>query len=212
MAKPAVVFDFDGTIADSFEYVFDFLWRQSGQDHTPKQAEIDSYRHMHMRDMARKMGIAWWRLPAVYFRGRRHMRDKVADVRPFAGMLEQIEQLQKAGFTLYILSASSLRTIRRFLEHYGFMHHFRAIYAGAVPFGKEPLIRRMVNRQHLTPANCWMVGDLSTDALAARATGMRSLAVSWGFDERPALTKAADYVVDKPSDIARVILANTDTM
>lgn len=210
--KQAIIFDFDGTIADSFEYVFNFLWGQARKDYVPEKAEVDSYRHMHMRDMARKMGIAWWRLPALYFRGRKQMNDRVADVKPFPGMVEQIRSLHEADYTLYILSASSRRTIRHFIKHYDLHDCFRAVYAGAVPFGKEPLIRRMVRHQHLKSIDCWMVGDLGTDALAAKSQGMRSIAVSWGFDEHESLVKAADYVVDTPDEISKIIIANTDTI
>lgn len=212
--KQAVIFDFDGTIADSFDYVFDFMWQQAGKKHIADRAEKDSYRHMHMRDMARRMGVAWWKLPILYFRGRKRMAGKVRDVKPFTGISEQIKILHEAGFVLYILSASSRQTIRYFLKHYELNEYFKAVYAKAVPFGKEPLIRRMVKRQRLNPANCWMVGDLASDATAAKNQGMRSLAVSWGFEEREPLVRVANFVVDKPEAISKTILgvAGADTI
>lgn len=212
MGKPVVVFDFDGTISDSFPYVFDFLWKEAKKSYQPESAEIKKYVHMHMKDMALKMGVPWWQLPKVYYKGRRQMRHKVAEVQPFDGMIEQVRLLHEQGFTLYILSASSRRTIHRFLQHHELTGYFRAIYAGAAPFGKEPKVRRLIRRQRLQHDVCWMVGDLATDAIAAKASGMKTVGVTWGFDSRESLERAADFVVDKPADISRVIMANTDTM
>jgi phosphoglycolate phosphatase len=114
--KRAIIFDFDGTIADSFQYVYDFLCREAGRPADEQAAAAMQYRGMSMKAMALKLGIPLWRLPFLYFRGRKVMREHLMDVQPFGGMPELIRALHSSGERMYIVSSNSARNIRNFLK------------------------------------------------------------------------------------------------
>jgi phosphoglycolate phosphatase-like HAD superfamily hydrolase len=205
--KKAVIFDFDGTIADSFEYVFNFIWSEAHDKYyRPGRGEMRSYRDMSMKAMAVKAGIPWWKLIPLYFKGRRIMRANMPDIQPFKGMPEQIKLLHDKGYKLHIVSSNSRRNIRRFLRDKELKTYFTSIQAGANVFGKRWLFRKVLRKDSLQPENCWGVGDQHRDAVEAHLLGIHTIGVTWGFDDTKSLERHADVVVKHPRDIASIIL------
>lgn len=59
----------------------------------------------------------------------------------------------------------------------------------------------------VAPASCFYVGDFATDIIAAKAAGMRSVAVSWGYHEGLADMQSwdPDYIIDNPEQLLRIL-------
>lgn len=204
-SKPVVIFDFDGTIADSFEYVFAFLRAEARNTATFTPEEEATYRSKSMKDMALVLGNPAWRLPFLFFKGRRVMREHLASVTPFAGMPEIIEQLHADGHRLFIVSANSNRNIRRFLKQHDLKKYITGIRGNAGILGKVAILRGLLRRYRISSQNCWYVGDEVSDMTVAKIVGVSALAVTWGFADRQALIKAADIYIDEPSEILNIV-------
>jgi phosphoglycolate phosphatase len=201
----AVIFDFDGTIANSFDYVFDYLCTQAGIK-PGQEPNRDTLRGMSMKSMARKLGVPFWRLPYIYFDGRRVMREHIMLVEPFDGIPEVVRRLTSEGYLLFIVSANSAKNIKWFLRHRGLKHEFVAIRGGAGLFGKVSLITMLLTQYKIAKKDCWYVGDSLGDVAAAKAVGVKSVGVTWGFasadhlgDLRP------DLLVRSPDGILGII-------
>ncbi len=207
--RRAVIFDFDGTIADSFEYVFDFLKKEGHNTTDFSAAELKEFRTMSMKRLALRLDVPVWRMPITYFRGRRVMRAHMEHVQPFDGMIEAIRALHTDGYTLFITSSNSGHNIRHLLRRKGVLGHFRAIRSSAGITGKPALIRQLLVRYRLPRKTVWYVGDEMGDVTAAARAGVRSLAVGWGFAD-PGQLKGLepDGFADKPADIVRIIEAS----
>lgn len=204
--RQAVIFDFDGTIADSFEYVFDFLKKEAGNSTKYSAAEIKVLRMMSMKDLALRLGVPFWRLPFTYFRGRRVMRAHMEYVEPFPGVLDAIRELHQNGHLLFIASSNSGRNIRHLLRRKGVLSCFRAIRSSASITGKATLIRQLLLRYRLPKQDVWYVGDEALDIYSAQRAGVHSLAVVWGFAEPAKLKQMQpDAVAELPSDIVPII-------
>jgi phosphoglycolate phosphatase len=202
----AVIFDFDGTIADSFDYVLDFLKAEAGNTRDFSAAEKRQLRQMSMKRLALHLGVSPWRLVSVYFKGRRVMRAHMENVQPFAGMDEVLRQLHGAGFELFITSANSGHNIRTLLRHQGILSYFKAIRGGSGFTGKSPMIRQLMIRYRLPGHTTWYVGDETGDVVAAARAGVLSLAVGWGFADPARLREVGpDAFAAKPEDIVRIL-------
>lgn len=199
-----IIFDFDGTIVDSFDYVLGFLSREAGRG-KPNGKQAEKFRGKSMKDMAVELGIPYWRLPFLYFKGRRVMRAHMDDLRAFAGMTEVIQQLSNDGHKLYIVSSNSGRNIRRFLIKKSLSQYFHVVRGGAGLFGKDNIMRQMMRRYKMT-GDIFYVGDETTDIRAAKAAGVKSVAVTWGFAGKDELAaKEPDLLALTPGDILRMI-------
>lgn len=203
--KPAIIFDFDGTIADSFQYVYGFLCREAGKPADWDAAAAMQYRGISMKAMALKLGIPFWRLPLVYFKGRRSMRQNLMEVAPFAGMPELIRLLHADGNQLFIVSSNSARNVKTFLRTYQLEQCFVGIRGGAGIMGKVSIIRQLLVRYRLRRSQCRYVGDEIGDMVAAKAVGIRAIAVSWGFADAKLLAAAADDCANNTAMLAELL-------
>jgi len=207
--RKAVIFDFDGTIADSFEYVFDFLKTEARNTDAYTAIEKKTMRQMSMKRLALHLGVPVWRLPFTYFRGRRVMRAHMEHVRPFAGMPQVIKQLHGEGYQLFVASANSAKNIRHLLKSQDLYPYFKAVRGGSGYAGKASVIRQLLFRYRLPKRLTWYVGDETSDVVAASAAGVQCLAVTWGFADPVSLKEMEpEGYAAKPEDIVRIVRAS----
>lgn len=201
-----VIFDFDGTIADSFDYVAGFLESQLRRHNPLTEADKVALRGLPMIVMARRLGCPTWRLPLLYLRGRHAMGKVIYNVPLFSGIAKVLEELQAEGHELFIVSSNNNRNIKKFLKQHHLYKYITAIYGGAGFFGKERTIRKLLRRNGGVAASSWYIGDETRDVIAAQAVGVRCIAVLWGF-AGPGLLAALrpTALAAAPQDIVRIL-------
>ena len=191
----AIIFDFDGTIADTFHYVSDFLAGSAGiASLTDKDRQ--KLRALSMLAMARQLGHPWWKLPNLFFKGRLRMGEAIEHIQPFTGMPEVIHKLHAEGHELFILSSNNVHNVRTFLKRHGLRTYFLEIYGGVGLFGKAPALRRLIKEHQLDLRACLYIGDELRDVEAAQSLKLRVIAVSWGF------AKLSDLQDARPTKLA----------
>lgn len=197
------IFDFDGTIVDSFGYVLGFLASEAGQSQ-PAGKQAEKYRGKSMMNMALELGIPRWRLPFLYFKGRRVMRAHMDNLQAFDGIVNVVKQLSDDGHHLYIISSNSGRNIRRFLIKNGLTQYFHAVWGGAGLFGKDNLIKQL-RRRYKLGSDIWYIGDETTDIRAAKVARVKIAAVTWGFASVEELVaREPDFLVKHPKELLQL--------
>lgn len=174
-----VIFDLDGTIADSFDFVADFLAEKKDGQHLDSREKRELY-GMSMFAMARKMGHPWWRLIRLLFEGRKQMSKVINQVPVFAGMPEAIRKLHAEGHELFIVSSNTSQNVHKFLYSHELQTYFLEIYGGA-SLNKARTLKTLLKDQSLESKDAVYVGDEVRDIKSAHATSMKVVAVTWGF-------------------------------
>ncbi|WP_341675118.1 HAD hydrolase-like protein [Niveibacterium sp. SC-1] len=199
-----VVFDFDGTLADSFPFfveVFDTLADRHGFRRLERE-QLDTLRGLDLRQMAKRSELPLWKLPRVAVDFRAEMARNTHRVPLFGGVAEMFERLARAGIAIAVLSSNSRKNVETVL---GEALSARVDYwqCGASLFGKEARLKRLMAAAGRPPAeHVLMVGDEPRDIEAAKAVGARSAAVSWGFTREERLTQhAPDLMLGDPADL-----------
>lgn len=203
----AIIFDMDGTIADSFDYVSDFLVQEAKLPPLSDEQKL-ALRGLSMREMARKLGYHWWDAPKLFIRGRRKMRHSIQarHLQSFAGVPEIIQKVHNEGHELFILSTNSLRNVHHFLDDQKIHQYFLEIYAGVGVFGKAPGLKQLLKEQHLKASEAVYVCDELRDIEAAQSVGVRTVAVTWGFARRgKILAMKPTAVADTPKELMRIL-------
>lgn len=201
-----IIFDFDGTIADSFDYVAAFLERHVRRGHPLTHEEREKLRGMTMQQMAIHLGSPYWYLPILFIIGRRAMGKAIYNVPIFEGMGRVIDQLHAEGHELLMVSSNNNRNIKRSLKQHHLYKYFTDVYGNAGFFGKKRAIRRILWRNSLDVKNAVYIGDEVRDVVAAKAAGIRVIAASWGFDKREILeSHEPTAIADTPQDIVRIL-------
>lgn len=201
----AIIFDFDGTIADSFDYVAKFLAEQT-DDKTLTEEQKSELRGLSITGMVKKLGFHWWNAPRLFLRGRWQMTHAIKHLKPFEGMPEAIRKLNAEGHELFILSTNSVSNVHRFLHNQKLHTYFLEIYGGVGVFGKAPAIRRLLKENNFEAKDAIYIGDELRDVQAAHSVNLRVIAVTWGFAQLQTLIDSKPTALaNKPEDIIRIL-------
>lgn len=206
-----VLFDFDGTLADSFLSSIEVANQLALEYNFPPLTEekIATIKNVPLKDVLLKhYDIPWYKIPMIVFRGKELMSDqKYADkLRPFEGMHEAIVHISRYNINLGILTSSREDRVRHFIDKHNFKF-FQTVYADSSLFGKHKCLQRFLDNHGLRAQDVIYVGDEVRDIEAAHKVGMRSIAVSWGYNSRDVLLAANPHVlVQTPADMAEQII------
>lgn len=207
-APRAAIFDFDGTIADSFNQlveVYGYVAIELGLRRLSLD-DFESFRDMTSLEVMRAAGIPVRKIPRLMTAMRSGMRERTKTLSPFAGMLDALRTLDAQGCRCGILSSNSLENVRCFLERHR-LSMFDLFSCGSSFLGKASRLRKLVQQLGLPPENIFYIGDEVRDIAAANEVGIRSIGVSWGLASREALLAAqASHIADKPAQLIDCLL------
>jgi phosphoglycolate phosphatase len=182
MRYSLVIFDLDGTLADSFPWflanldnVADaFRLRRVPPD------EIEKLRRADVREILTYLGVPHWKLPFIARYMRRLKSTKLATISLFPGVDQMLRTLKDGGLTLTLVSSDS-ETNARYLLGRDNAALFSEYDCSAALFGKVGKFRRVIRRSGVETGRVLAIGDEARDLEAARATGIDFAAVSWGY-------------------------------
>ncbi|MGB4759236.1 MAG: HAD hydrolase-like protein [Candidatus Saccharimonadales bacterium] len=199
-----VVFDFDGTIADSMWVVIEIYEQMFAVKVTAEQ--IEYIRGLPAVKVIKELGVPLWKAPKLLTKGKKIMRSRLGEVKPFVGMDELFAQLVASGHTLRIMSSNSEANVRTFLREHGLLEYFSSIQGSVGLFVKAPALRKIIKQHHMARGDVFYVGDEARDIDGARKAHVPIISVGWGYNS-PTLLKSLkpDYYVDKPLEILKII-------
>ncbi|WP_017325595.1 HAD hydrolase-like protein [Synechococcus sp. PCC 7336] len=207
-----VLFDFDGTVADSMDAVVRVANRLAAELGTPRVApeDIARLRQQQLRQVLREARVPLWKLPWMLQRVRRELRQEIATIQPIAGMPETLRQLQQQGFRLGILTSNARSNVAEFLHERALTDVFEIACSEASIFGKGRMLRRCLRQYDLAADRTTYVGDETRDIEAARRNGVRAIAVEWGFNTRqPLLDCKPDGIARHPAELLNLLVSHS---
>jgi phosphoglycolate phosphatase len=198
--KSVIIFDFDGTLADSFMLALSAFCEATQREKIPHE-DISRLRGMATRQLLHELRVPIWQVPFLAWRVRRMMHEDVERIDLVSGMAEVIRQLKKKH-RLFIVSSNSSENIRFVLSRADIADYFEDIYGDAQPLWKHRRLRQLLRDKHLETNDVWYVGDTTGDIQAAHHEGIKSLAVSWGYNNIAALERHhPDTLVFAPDEL-----------
>jgi phosphoglycolate phosphatase len=208
MKYKLVIFDFDGTLADSFPYFLSTINTLATTYHFPPidPENVDQLRGMDARQLMKNARLPAWKIPLIANAFIRQMGKDIEQIRLFNGIPELVKQLSGQGVQLAIVSSNSEENIRRVLgpETAALIAYYGC---GASLFGKQHKFRKAMTNRGVKPGEVLCVGDEVRDIEAAKGAAMAFGAVAWGYTRVDVLEAHTDielfYTVD---DIVQTVL------
>lgn len=123
----------------------------------------------------------------------------------YEGILGALEALSRQ-YTLVVATSKRQVFGEQMTQHFGLARYFKAIY-GVLPTDlsepKAKLIGRILQDFDLQPQQAVMIGDREFDLIGARANGIRSIGVLWGYGSREELQAQQPHALcETPADLA----------
>lgn len=209
MTYRLAMFDFDGTLADSFPF-FLSVFNTVAARHAFRRIDVaraGELRHLGVRQMMDHVGLPAWKLPLASKTFMAVMQDSAHEIPLFDGIADALRHLHDRGVQLAVVSSNSEHNVRAVLgpELTALVARFDC---GMSVFGKASRIRAVLKACGAAPSEALYVGDQATDAEAARKAGVAFGAVHWGYATIDALCAqacATEFVT--PADLRRIATA-----
>ncbi|MCF7817381.1 MAG: HAD hydrolase-like protein [Kiritimatiellales bacterium] len=202
--KPTILFDFDGTLAETMMLIHDVFNRLSGvygyrQMH---EEEIGELRHMGIHEFVAHFGIPVWKVPLIAIHARRLMHGDIHETHPPKGLVDVLTQIHDSGrYHMDILSSNRRKNVLKFLEEHS-MGWFDEVHTTRSILSKKRRVKKYIREKGIDPQTLYYVGDTSVDVESARLAGAKVVAVTWGLNTAEALARSRpDYLVDHPRQL-----------
>ncbi len=158
MRYKLIIFDFDGTLADSFPFFVSTLDRLA-ERHGFKRvgsAELETLRGYDFRQLMKHIGLPLWKLPMVTKDFNGLMAREIARISLFEGAGDLLRALSERGITLALVSSNAYENVRRVLgDENGDM--IRYYECGASIFGKPAKLKKVLRKSGIPASMLYLI-------------------------------------------------------
>src|SRR3989339_1164464 len=190
----AIVFDFDGVIADTFDLCFG-INREQKVDITIKE-----YKDLLDGNVFASPVLTFSEKEIKYFCV--NYNDRISD-KYFFPLENQIKNLAKK-YELSIISSSPEKGIEKFLKMAGISKYFQRVLGLETHKSKVEKFRLLFKEHKLKPKECIFVTDSLGDLKEAKKVMVPTIAVTWGYHGATRLRKGSpDIIIHNFEDLAK---------
>ena len=200
-----VGFDLDGTLVDTagdltaaVNHALSLVGRAPLPEAAVRPMIGLGAKHMLEQGLAATGGVPDGDVERLYPELLRYYEDHIAvHSRPFPGLTEALDRLDALGVRTAVVTNKMERLARLLLGELGLADRMATIIGGDTLGVRKPSpepILAMIER--CGGGRAAFVGDSIYDVMAATNAGVPSIAVSFGFLDRPAADLGADHVID----------------
>lgn len=199
-----IIFDFDGTIADSFNWFCKSLNICARKFNFNKigPEDIDRLRRSSAREIMSSLGIYWWKRPFVANHMRKLMKNEINSIHLFEGIEDVIRSLSQNS-TLAIVSSNSEENIKTVLgkKNSDLFSHY---VCGVSLFGKKKHLSSLLKKTQIDAKMTLYIGDETRDYEAVTPLMIDFGAALWGYSAEENLLKLRPtHFFNFPRDIIK---------
>jgi phosphoglycolate phosphatase len=208
MTARVVLFDFDGTIADTYQAIANITNQLSSEfGYKPlDEEELLLLKNLSSRDIVKRTEISIFKIPFLVKRVRKELSKEIAYLKPIFTIDKTLLELKDRGYTLGIVTSNVKENVELFLAKNNLDNLFSYIYSSTSIFGKHRIISQVIRQYKLNHSEVIYIGDETRDIRAARKSQIGIIAVSWGFNSDAILAEyEPDFLVHHPEKLTQAI-------
>ena len=138
--------------------------------------------------------------------------------RLYEGIPKMLETLNSKGMFLAVASSKPTVFVERILEHFEIKKYFKVIVGSELDGTRtkkeevvDEALRQLFGDKPVEKEKVYMIGDRRFDVEGARAIGVDSVGVTYGYGDMEELREAkADYIVRSVEELQRFLLRGTE--
>ncbi len=210
-----VIFDFDGTLADTKENIiltFQMTMKELGVEIKSRQ-ECAATIGLTLEDAFKVLypGMAAEKYILLRDTYRRIFKENRKILVPglFPEVMETLEELRRRGYLMSIASSRQSPSLQSFLEDMKIAHLFEYAVGGDNVEHPKPApdaVLQILRHYNLSAEEAFVVGDMPFDINMATNAGVKSCGVTWGNADAAQLKESgANYIIDKMSQLLEIL-------
>ena len=210
-----VIFDFDGTLADTKENIiltFQMTMKELGVEIKSRQ-ECAATIGLTLEDAFKVLypGMAAEKYILLRDTYRRIFKENRKILVPglFPEVMETLEELRRRGYLMSIASSRQSPSLQSFLEDMKITHLFEYAVGGDNVEHPKPApdaVLQILRHYNLSAEEAFVVGDMPFDINMATNAGVKSCGVTWGNADAAQLKESgANYIIDKMSQLLEIL-------
>ncbi len=213
---PLVVFDFDGTLADSKAAIADLMNQALVASSLPRVPDALVFERIGLSLESIVEDLSGFppghKLYEAVIEDYRQLcyGGGLEDVPLFDGIKEVLETLHTHGARMAIATGKSKRGLVVHMDKLGISHYFEELGTSdrvANPKPHPEMMLLLLEKMGHPAEETVMIGDTSFDLLMGKAAGTHTIAVSYGTHSREELMRCEpDFMVDAPAGLLPLLL------
>jgi phosphoglycolate phosphatase len=208
MVLKVIIFDFDGTIADTYDTFVEIVNELSGEFGCDpvNETDLERLKHLSSMEIVKEAKIPLIKIPFILKRVKIELAKRTDKLTPIEGIQNCLCTLKEQEYQLGIITSNSKENVTAFLDNNQLTDTFDFIYSGTTLFGKHKVINQVLKHYHLSPDEVMYVGDETRDIQSAKKSKVVMVAVGWGFNSPQALAKYhPDFLIDQPQGLVKIV-------
>ena len=206
-----ILFDLDGTLTESGEGItksVQYALEKLGQTEPDlKKLEVFVGPPLLQQFMKYAGLDEETAVKAVEYYRERYTDIGIFENEVYPGVEDMLDKLRGKGYILAVASSKPERFVKKVLDHFDLTKYFHEIAGSEMNGGrtsKADVIEEALDRLHMADHRdqVVMVGDKEHDVFGARKTGLKCLAVSYGYGSEEELKNANPLkIVDSAQEV-----------
>ena len=187
MKYKLVIFDLDGTIADTSPGILNSIRYTQKKMNLPEITLEKMYSHIGppmSESYYRNFGLTGDRLnQAISYHKEYSMKQGYKEIKLYDGIIDLLNNLIKEGVITAVATLKAHSTTLKIFEHLGITDKFNIIKGvdGINPKTKAQLIEDCIEETEFEKSECVLIGDSKYDAIGAEQAGIDFIAATYGF-------------------------------
>lgn len=203
-----LIFDFDGTIADTFAHTMKITNILSDEFKFKKvhDHEIEFLKGKTIQEIIKHLNVPVLKIPNIVAKARTELHKDIESIEPIEGLKTILPLIKQANIQMGILTTNSRENVEKFLKVNG-MEIFDFIHSTSRVWGKNHGLRKLMQQHHLTAEDLLYVGDETRDIEAAKKEGIKVIAVTWGYNSHAILEAfSPDFIAHTPDELFNIFV------
>lgn len=204
MSAKVILFDFDGTIADTYQAVANItnkLSTEFGYKALDTEEQL-LLKNLSSREIVKRSEISIFKLPFLVRRVRSELSKEIGELHPIKDMAQTLFELKNQGHVLGVVTSNIKENVDVFFQSNNLSPLFKYVYSSTSIFGKHRIINQVIKDHRLHRPDVIYVGDETRDIRSARKSNVGIVAVTWGFNSGNVLEEhQPDYLVNTPQEL-----------
>lgn len=194
------IFDFDGTICDSMKVIVDtvnsYLTKKGKKPVTQKDIKEKG-----IEELVKEYRLSKLQTLLFVLKGRQEFKKFIPQLKPFPTLPSILHKLSITNHLL-VLSTNSKNNIKKFLSLNNLIHLFGSVENNPFLFNKAYSLNKIIKKNKFNPNDIFYIGDELRDIKAAKKVGIKSVAVTWGYEGKELLKTAhPDFLISDSREL-----------